>query len=339
MGWKMGKCICMTGMKHSEFQIKVLAVFTAVVLFVVELFSTFGNTEWLEWAEWVEGTTENSGKICTDVVTPKGVPLEVKEKVCAVPECVVSEPEVPQMEALLPEEKPMEPDNVENGVFSGTIDISGEESISDENEMAGGLVPEGETDDPMTEEGDAGSPVLVNGFLVDSEGMICGMDAAMVEVIDGYLELPSEYCTGIRSGALVENGAGIVEVYVPSNLTVIEEGAFSNLYCLEWIEVSGENPEYMSRDGVLFDGSGSTLLVFPGGRVDMYSIPENVTRIADGAFANTCIYGLDFWKCDLVEIGEDVFGEHLGAGIEIRVPDEYTDWYQNAFAEYKVQIL
>lgn len=182
-------------------------------------------------------------------------------------------------------------------------------------------------------------PESLNGFLIDSEGMIYGIDSAAITVADGYLELPSEGCIGIRSGALTEFGAGIAEVYIPANISVIEEGAFSNLYLLEWIEAASGNPGYMSADGVLFDAGGTTLLTFPGQRTDMYMVPAGVTRIASGAFANTRISRIDFWQCGTIEIGTNVFGESGGNGIEVRAPEGNVQWYQDVFAGYNVQIL
>lgn len=182
-------------------------------------------------------------------------------------------------------------------------------------------------------------PESLNGFLIDGEGMIYGIDSAAVTVADGYLELPSEGCIGVRSGALTEFGAGIAEVYIPGNISVIEEGAFSDLYLLEWIEAAPGNPGCMSADGVLFDAGGTTLLAFPGQRTDMYMVPAGVTRIASGAFAYTGISRIDFWQCGTIEIGTGVFGEGGGDGIEVRAPEENVQWYQDVFAGYNVQIL
>lgn len=194
-------------------------------------------------------------------------------------------------------------------------------------------------DDPAADGETEQIPESLNGFLIDGEGMIYGIDSAAVTVADGYLELPSEGCIGVRSGALTEFGAGIAEVYIPGNISVIEEGAFSELYLLEWIEAAPGNPGCMSADGVLFDAGGTTLLAFPGQRTDMYMVPAGVTRIASGAFAYTGISRIDFWQCGTIEIGTNVFGEGGGNGIEVRAPEENVEWYQDVFAGYNVQIL
>lgn len=50
-----------------------------------------------------------------------------------------------------------------------------------------------------------------------------------------------------------------------------------------------ENSIYSVRDGILYKDNGKTLLSFPGGRVGEYRIPEDVTSIAEKAFAYTSL--------------------------------------------------
>ena len=55
--------------------------------------------------------------------------------------------------------------------------------------------------------------------------MICGI--ADTDVIsDGYLVLPAEGCSGIRASAFAEVSEPITEIYIPANITRIEEGSF-----------------------------------------------------------------------------------------------------------------
>lgn len=54
---------------------------------------------------------------------------------------------------------------------------------------------------------------------------------------------------------------------------------------LESIVVASDNPNYSSKDGVLFDKEGTTLLRCPMGKQGTYTIPSNVTSIAYGAFS------------------------------------------------------
>lgn len=161
-----------------------------------------------------------------------------------------------------------------------------------------------------SENGDAGS-----AFLIDEAGMLYGFMPEKAEIVDGILELPMEGCIGIRKGVFDGYGENIVELYIPSNISVIEEGAFIGLDSLEWIEAADGNAGCTSVDGVLFDSSLTVLLTFPNGRTGAYIVPASVTRIADGAFANTSLSTLDMRDC-----GNAVSGEFAGAGMEVLMP-------------------
>ncbi len=52
------------------------------------------------------------------------------------------------------------------------------------------------------------------------------------------------------------------------------------------ITVDPGNPNHSSIDGVLFDKTGTRLLVYPAGKQGAYSIPAHVTSIENGAFLN-----------------------------------------------------
>jgi len=63
-------------------------------------------------------------------------------------------------------------------------------------------------------------------------------------------------------------------------------GGFWACSGLTSITVSPDNPEYCSKDGVLFDKEGTSLCAFPAGRGGAYSIPDGVTEITPWAFAD-----------------------------------------------------
>jgi hypothetical protein len=53
-------------------------------------------------------------------------------------------------------------------------------------------------------------------------------------------------------------------IFIPASVTEIGDGAFYFCLELEEIVVSKDNPNYSSRDGVLFDKQGKTLIAYPG---------------------------------------------------------------------------
>lgn len=145
------------------------------------------------------------------------------------------------------------------------------------------------------------SPSNIAGFLVDSSGMICGI-ADMDVISDGYLVLPAEGCSGIRASAFAEISEPITEIYIPANITRIEEGAFSCLRSLEWLEAEGSDACF-TEDGVLFSENGTCILGFPSARTGGYKVPQRVTRFAADAFAAAQIETVDAVGCILSDTG------------------------------------
>lgn len=191
--------------------------------------------------------------------------------------------------------------------------------------------PSGETD---------GIYESVDGFRINEEGMIYAFSPEEA-VMDssGTVQLPTQGCTGIASGTFDGVGAGIKNIVIPSNITYIEEDALSGMPDLFGIWIEGENPNYASVDAVLFDKSMSTLLTFPSGRIGIYEIPEHVVRIADRAFAGTSLSKIVMKRsAQLVEIGQDIFGESRGSGMSISVPRDHFEEYEEIFAGYEVTL-
>ena len=73
-------------------------------------------------------------------------------------------------------------------------------------------------------------------------------------------------------------------VEIPASVSQIGEGAFSNCRNLQEIKVEEGNTHYTSIDGVLFDKSGATLVVYPKGKGATYTIPKEVTIVNGMAF-------------------------------------------------------
>ena len=139
------------------------------------------------------------------------------------------------------------------------------------------------------------------GFLVDESGIIYGVTDALV-ITDGCLILPSEGCTGIASGAFADAPGGIYEVYIPSNITYIADGAFTGLFELEWFEAAPSGT-YYTEDGVLLSEGGACILSFPAGRIGSYKVPAGVSRFAYGAFDGANIEAVDATDCILTDVG------------------------------------
>lgn len=72
-------------------------------------------------------------------------------------------------------------------------------------------------------------------------------------------------------------------VSIPNSVTTIGALAFANCN-MNNIEVSKDNPNYCSENGVLFDKPKTTLIQYPNGKKGKYTIPNGVTKIKSGAF-------------------------------------------------------
>lgn len=158
--------------------------------------------------------------------------------------------------------------------------------------------------------------IVTDGFLIDNSGTVCGI-ADPGEAADGaFMSLPDEGCSAVSAEAFAAVPQGIREIYIPSNITHIDEGAFAGFSEAEWftMEPSGG---YMSVDGVLFSEDGACLLAFPAARTGIYKVPENVVRFARDAFAGASISKLDIRGCSLEEM------QNLPEDIEIisSIPD------------------
>ena len=157
-----------------------------------------------------------------------------------------------------------------------------------------------ESEDAKTDIAETATP-----FLIDEAGMLYGINEEMLDCKSGVLELPSENCVGIRSHAFINGFTDIYEIYIPSNISVIETGAFDGIDNLFDIMVEEGNINYTSIDGVLYDEEEITLLAFPAGRTGGYIVPTQTERIAANAFAQTGLSVIDIRDCGTLLIEDD----------------------------------
>lgn len=157
-----------------------------------------------------------------------------------------------------------------------------------------------ESEDAKTDIAETATP-----FLIDEAGMLYGINEEMLDCRSGVLELPSENCVGIRSHAFINGFTDIYEIYIPSNISVIETGAFDGIDNLFDIMVEEGNINYTSIDGVLYDEEEITLLSFPAGRTGGYIVPTQTERIAANAFAQTGLSVIDIRDCGTLLIEDD----------------------------------
>jgi len=249
-------------------------------------------------------TTENinvSGNDLPEKVTIEAIQTDVNQadviQVAAVPaEILVEEPmveeiavEEPVVEEIVAEKPGVKRDTTINVASEPVItNPDSMENVKNENEDEEGAVAVGNTD---------------TGYLINAEGMICGLSGDKEVMKDGVLYFPEEGCSGIARGALSDLGSAVEEIEIPANITNIQPGAFVGLSNLGWIEADAANPAYVTVDGVLYTADGTVLLVFPAVWTGTFQVPESVKSFAESAFDGTNLECIDARSCTLEQAG------------------------------------
>jgi hypothetical protein len=103
-----------------------------------------------------------------------------------------------------------------------------------------------------------------------------------------------ESCTNLTSvhlpdtvetlGPFAFSGTGLTNVVIGSALVELDISALGQCLNLLTISVNPRNATFSDIDGVLFDNSRTSLLLYPRGRPGSYAIPGEIRNIADWAF-------------------------------------------------------
>ncbi len=221
-----------------------------------------------------------------DVIQVAAVPAEILVEEPMVEEIAVEEPVVEEIVAEKPGVKRDTTINVASEPVITNPDSI--ENVKNENEDEEGSIAVGNTD---------------TGYLINAEGMICGLSGDKEVIKDGVLYFPEEGCSGIARGALSGLGSAVEEIEIPANITNIQPGAFVGLSNLGWIEADAENPAYVTVDGVLYTADGTVLLAFPAAWTGTFQVPESVKSFAESAFDGTNLECIDARSCTLEQAG------------------------------------
>lgn len=221
-----------------------------------------------------------------DVIQVAAVPAEILVEEPMVEEIAVEEPVVEEIVAEKPGVKRDTTINVASEPVITNPDSM--ENVKNENEDEEGSISVGNTD---------------TGYLINAEGMICGLSGDKEVIKDGVLYFPEEGCSGIARGALSGLGSAVEEIEIPANITNIQSGAFVGLSNLGWIEADAANPAYVTVDGVLYTADGTVLLAFPAAWTGTFQVPEGVKSFAESAFDGTNLECIDARSCTLEQAG------------------------------------
>ena len=158
----------------------------------------------------------------------------------------------------------------ENYTKSGKTDNAVEWGFDEET---GELAIGGEGDLIVIPEPDEDTEKYPNGKLPWSD-----YEIKKITVFSGVTSICGEAFMGIDTVEVVD---------LPATVTDIGDRAFASCAALKEINVSKDNPNYMSAGGVLFTKDAKVLVQYPVGKGQTtYEIPEGVETIGTMAFAN-----------------------------------------------------
>lgn len=221
-----------------------------------------------------------------DVNQAAAVPAEILVEEPIVEEIAVEEPVV---EEIVAEKPGVKRDTTINGASEPIItNPDSMENVKNETE---------EEEEPI----EVGN--INTGYLINAEGVICGLSGSKEVIQDGVLLFPEEGCSQIAGGALSDLGSAVEEIEIPVNITNIQSGAFAGLSNLGWIEADAANPAYVTVDGVLYTADGTVLLAFPAAWTGTFQVPESVKSFAESAFDGTNLECIDARSCTLEQTG------------------------------------
>lgn len=103
-------------------------------------------------------------------------------------------------------------------------------------------------------------------------------------------------------------GSGLAWIRIPATVTNIGEGAFAACPILNAVEISGGDPAYSSRVGVLMDKHQGTIIRYPprkSGRT--YQVPNTVTNLADFSFESCARLNGIYFSENAPALGSNVF--------------------------------
>lgn len=126
------------------------------------------------------------------------------------------------------------------------------------------------------------------------------------------------------------NCANLVSVTIGSSIAKIDEDVFSGCTNFSSIHVDDNNPNYSSKDGVLFDKEKQTLVLCPRKKAGSYSIHSNVTSIGDHAFEECADLTSIEIPNSVTNIGQFAFESCRGL-TSIDIPDSVTRIGSGAF--------
>ena len=170
--------------------------------------------------------------------------------------------------------------------------------------------------------------------IVDTDaGGFCIKDNVLVNMRPAYAigEVTIPNSVIIFGYSAFDSCESLISVTIPDSVTCIDDRTFSSCTSLTSIEVSGNNKNYSSADGVLFNKDKSELITYPAGKTDSeYVIPNSVISIGDSAFENCTSLTSVTIPDSVTSIGRYTF-ENCTSLTSVTIPNSVTSIGDDAF--------
>jgi len=128
------------------------------------------------------------------------------------------------------------------------------------------------------------SIILPNGLTDIYRGTFVGCTALSSIHIPNSVKTIDGFSSSYVSAGAFERCKNLISITIPKGVTEIRGYAFKECTGLKSIEVSSENENYQSIDGVLFTKDKRTLVAYPNAKEIFYTIPNETTVIGEYAF-------------------------------------------------------
>jgi hypothetical protein len=130
--------------------------------------------------------------------------------------------------------------------------------------------------------------------------------------------------------AAFNQGTNLVSILIPKSVISIGSWPFGGCTSLTDITVDTNNPAYSSVAGVLFDKQQTTLIQYPEAGLGSYTIPNDVSSIADNAFAICTGLTSVMIPNSVTTLGFGAFNECTSL-TNIVIPNQVTSLGDNTF--------
>ena len=168
-----------------------------------------------------------------------------------------------------------------------------------------------------------GDRAFLNVFNVEYNGIAAG-EPWGAKCANGHVEKPLVYKNSSKTTLSGCHSTATGSIIIPDSVTHIEQNAFSGCKGLTSINVSPDNSNYCSVDGVLFNKDKTTIIQYPGGKQGAYTIPNSVAIIGDNAFSGCKgLTYIEIPNTTITSIGRSAFGGCSGL-TSVTIPNRVT---------------